>query len=151
LSLVNARANLLGQSHLPEVSVFRTCLVLAQIGILSGTINAQPLQSSPTLTEAEKVGRKVFQTRCAMCHVGQEPASEMATPAGERRPGTMGPLLSKANTADENRLRTKIKDGSRLMPGYKHTLTDGQIDQVIAFLKTVERPMTRIALTRAGE
>lgn len=86
-----------------------------------------------------------------MCHVGQEPATEMSTPAAERRPATLGPLLSKANTANDAALRLKIKDGSRLMPGYKHALTDEQIDQVIAFMKTIERPLTRIALARAAE
>lgn len=86
-----------------------------------------------------------------MCHVGQEPATEMANPAAERRPATMGPLLSKANTTNETALRQKIKDGSRLMPGYKHTLTDAHIDQVIAFMKTIDQPLTRIAMARAGE
>ena len=131
--------------------MFRTCLVLAQVAMLSGAIIAQEL-SPPTLTDTEKVGRSIFQTRCAMCHVGQEPASEMATTApAESRRGVLGPLLSKANTTDEARLRTKINNGSRLMPGYKHTLNDEQIDQVIAFMKTIERPMTRLAIARAGE
>jgi mono/diheme cytochrome c family protein len=85
-----------------------------------------------------------------MCHVGEEPASEMAAGA-QRRPATLGPLLSKANASDEMRLRQKIKDGSRLMPGYKHTLNDEQIDQVIAFMKTIEQPLTRLAAARAGE
>jgi len=85
-----------------------------------------------------------------MCHVGQEPATELADRA-ERRPATLGPLLSKTNASDETRLRQKIKEGSRLMPGYKHTLTDEQIAQVIAFMKTIERPLTRLAVARAGE
>jgi len=50
--------------------------------------------------------------------------------SAERRPATLGPLLSKANASDETRLRQKIKEGSRLMPGYKLTLTDDQIAQV---------------------
>ena len=129
--------------------MFRTFLVLAYICVLSGTISAQ--HPSTTMTVAEKTGRAIFQTRCAMCHVGQEPASELATPAAQRRPATMGPLLSKANTSDEARLILKIKDGSRLMPGYKHTLNDEQIGQVIAFMKTIERPLTRLAKARAGE
>jgi mono/diheme cytochrome c family protein len=135
-----------------EVIVLRTCLALTLACVLSGTLSAQETQSPKPLTPVEKTGRSIFQTRCAMCHVGQEPASEMSTTAAaERRPATLGPLLSKANTTDETRLRTKIKDGSRLMPGYKHTLNDEQIDQVIAFMKTAERPMTRLAIARAGE
>jgi mono/diheme cytochrome c family protein len=133
-----------------EVIVLRTCLALTVTCVLSGTLSAQETQSLKPLTPVEKTGRTIFQTRCAMCHVGQEPASEVSVTA-ERRPGTLGPLLSKANTTDETRLRTKIKDGSRLMPGYKHTLNDEQIDQVIAFMKTIERQMTRLAIARAGE
>jgi mono/diheme cytochrome c family protein len=112
---------------------------------------AQQAPSPGTLNLNEKSGRSIFQTRCAMCHVGQQPASEMANPAAERRPATLGPLLSKTNASDETKLRLKIKDGSRLMPGYKHTLNDQQIDQVIAFMKTIDQPLTRIAMARAGE
>jgi len=127
--------------------VLRISMVLALGYALGCMVSAQ----SSSLSPAEKTGRRIFQTRCAMCHVGQEPATEMATPASERRPATMGPLLSKANTANEMTLRQKIRDGSRLMPGYKHALTDTQLDQVIAFMKTIEKPLTRIAMARAGE
>ena len=48
-------------------------------------------------------------------------------------------------------LKQKIKDGSVKMPGYKYTLTDQQIDQVIAFMKTVDKPMTRLFTDRAGQ
>ncbi len=131
--------------------MLRTCLVFAQIGVLSGTLSAQAAQSSPPLNDAEKAGRKIFQTRCAMCHVGQEPAVEMASPSAERRPATMGPLLSRANTTNESALKQKIKDGSAKMPGYKYTLTDQQVDQVVAFMKTVDKPMTRLFTDRAGQ
>jgi mono/diheme cytochrome c family protein len=130
------------------VFVLRTCLVLAQVGVLSGTLFAQ---SSPTLSDAEKAGRKVFQTRCAMCHVGQEPAVEMSSATAERRPATMGPLLSRTNTSNEAALKQKIKDGSVKMPAYKYTLSDQQIDQVVAFMKTIDKPMTRLFTDRAGQ
>jgi mono/diheme cytochrome c family protein len=125
--------------------------VLAQIGVLSGTLYAQQAQSSPPLGDAEKAGRKIFQTRCAMCHVGQEPAVEMSSPNAERRPATMGPLLSRANTTNETALKQKIKDGSVKMPAYKYALTDQQIDQVVAFMKTIDKPMTRLFTDRAGQ
>jgi mono/diheme cytochrome c family protein len=130
--------------------VLQTCLVLAFVGVLSGTISAQPLQSS-SLTEPEKVGRKIFQTRCAMCHVGQDPAIEMASDGAARQPSAFGPLLSKAKASNEAALREKINNGGPRMPGYKLALTDQQIDQVIAFLKTVERPLTKLAVARPGE
>ncbi len=114
-------------------------------------MGAQSAQSpAPTLTAVEKSGRSIFQTRCAMCHVGQQPATEMAGTTTPRR-STMGPLLSKANTVDEAALRQKINEGSALMPGYKLALSNEQVTQVIAFMKTLDRPLTRIFMTRAGE
>jgi mono/diheme cytochrome c family protein len=87
-----------------------------------------------------------------MCHVGQEPATEMATDTdAARRPSTMGPLLSKTQAANDDKLREKIKNGGARMPGYKLALSDEQINQVIAFLKTADSPITRLAITRAGE
>jgi len=131
--------------------VFRTCLVLALFGVVNPALHAQ----GPQLSPAESAGRKIFQTRCAMCHVGQDPATEMGlgtgTAAPRRGPSTFGPLLSKAQAADEAKLRDKIKNGSARMPAYRLALTDDEIGQVVAFMKTVEQRMTKLAITRAGE
>jgi mono/diheme cytochrome c family protein len=86
-----------------------------------------------------------------MCHVGQDPATELATD-GPRRPPAFGPLLSKNSAGgDQTRLREKIKNGGPRMPAYKYTLTDEQVDQLVAFMKTVERPLTQLAIARPGE
>jgi len=130
--------------------VLRIFVVLTAAFILSGTVAAQQVPPTRTPTATERSGRSIFQTRCAMCHVGQEPATELAT-EGARRPATLGPVLSKTPASNETTLRQKIKDGSRLMPGYKHTLTDEQISQVIAFMKTLDQPLTRLAVARPGQ
>jgi mono/diheme cytochrome c family protein len=125
--------------------------VLAHVCVLSAALSAQQTQSSTHLTAPELSGRKIFQTRCAMCHVGQDPATELATETSARRQTTFGPLLSKVQAANEEKLREKIKNGGPRMPGYKLALTDEQINQVMAFMKTVERPLTRLVSDRAGE
>ena len=130
--------------------MLRTCLVLGLVSVLSGTISAQA-QSTESLTAAEQSGRKIFQTRCSMCHVGQDPATELAAENAAPRQWTMGPLLSKAQAANETRLREKITNGGPRMPGYKLSLSDEQIGQVIAFMKTLERPLTKLAAARPGE
>jgi mono/diheme cytochrome c family protein len=133
-------------------TVLRICLGLGVAGLLSAAVAGQSPSSAPNLSAAEKTGRKIFQTRCAMCHVGQDPATGMATSANATpRQTTFGPLLSKAQAANEAGLREKIKTGGPRMPGYKLALTDEQIDQVIAFMKTVERPLTKLAAARPGE
>ena len=131
----------------------RTCFFLLFAGaLLSGTTSAQQEQSSSTLTAAENAGRSIFQTRCAMCHVGGEATAEMTTPSEQRRPSTMGPLLSRTNNGNNAALREKIiKDGSARMPGYKYTLSDEQVDQVVAFMKTIDKPLTRLFAERPGE
>jgi mono/diheme cytochrome c family protein len=134
-----------------EVYVRRTYFPLVFVSVLlSAAMSAQESQPLSTLPAAQKAGRSIFQTRCAMCHVGQEPSSEMSS-ASERRPATMGPLLSRANTTNEAALRRKIKDGSAKMPGYKYTLSDEQVDQVVAFMKSIDKPLTRLFAARPGE
>jgi mono/diheme cytochrome c family protein len=122
--------------------------VLAVVSALSVSLGAQlPAPAS----QNERLGRKAFQTRCAMCHVGQDPATELATD-GARRPPAFGPLLSKNSLrGDAAALKEKIKNGGPRMPPYKYALKDEQIDQVIAFMKTIERPLTQIAIARPGE
>jgi mono/diheme cytochrome c family protein len=139
------RSKLAGSSFARAI-VLRTFLVLASIGALSGAAGAQQAQ----LSAAEAAGRKVFQTRCAMCHVGQDPATELATDGAARRPTAFGPLLSKAQAADEAKLREKIANGGPRMPAYKLALTNDEITQVIAFMKTLEQRLTKIAAPRGG-
>jgi mono/diheme cytochrome c family protein len=65
--------------------------------------------------------------------------------------GTMGPVLSKARLISEAAVRDKIRQGGPRMPGYQYTLKDAQVAQVIAYLKTLDAPLTRLAVTRPGE
>jgi mono/diheme cytochrome c family protein len=85
-----------------------------------------------------------------MCHVGQEPATEM-TKENAPRQTTFGPLLSKAQAANDGALREKIRNGGPRMPAFKLTLSDEEIGQVVAFMKTLERPLTKLAAVGAGE
>ncbi len=131
-------------------NVRRISLVLAHIWVLSIVVNAQ----QPELSPAEKAGRKVFQTRCAMCHVGQDPATEMGLATGSglpRRASTFGPVLRKWIPGNEEKTRDKIVNGGMRMPSYKLALSDEEVTQVIGYLKTVEQPLTKLAQARAGE
>ena len=113
-------------------------------------MSAQQAPPSSTLAATETAGRSIFQTRCAMCHVGGEATAEMTTSSEQRRPSTMGPLLSRTITTNAAALRQKIKDGSAQMPGYKYTLSDEQVDQVVAFIKTIDKPLTRLFVAAAS-
>ena len=101
------------------------------------TTNAGPL------TPDERAGRRILQTRCAMCHVAEDPGTEIERAVAR---GPFGPLLSNARVlVDEAAIRAKILNGGPQMPGYKYALAPRKLTQVIAFMKTLQRPLTKLA------
>lgn len=84
-----------------------------------------------TLTEAQKNGRRIFQQRCAVCHTQPTVVSKR-----------YGPALSKEIVEDnEDNIRDTIMQGrAGLMPGFQYGLTRVEVDSIIEYLKTVNRP-----------
>ena len=80
------------------------------------------------LTEAQLNGRRIVAQRCANCHAGN--------------PRQPGPPLGKAivESRGDALIRDKVNKGSTLMPGFQYSLNAGQIDDIIAFLKTYTPP-----------
>jgi mono/diheme cytochrome c family protein len=77
------------------------------------------------LNETELKGRSLFARRCANCHGGTA-----------QRPG---PLLGQQTVErlGDSLIREKVRKGSPMMPGFEYSLEPVQIDQIIAFVKTV--------------
>lgn len=90
-------------------------------------------QADDTLNDTQKLGRQVFAQSCGVCHL---------PPAINAR--TFGPGLSKdtAGGSDEV-IRGVISEGTPRMPAFKHYLQRGEIDAIIAYLKTVPATATR--------
>ena len=89
--------------------------------------DAQRLSS---LTDAQRQGAYLFKQRCNVCH-----ALDME--------GTIryGPPLSKQTLqGDEDSVRKQIQDGSPRMPGFRYGLQPSEIDAIIDYLKTLEKP-----------
>lgn len=84
------------------------------------------LVTPPPLTEGELAGRRLYVQRCGICH---DPTLT-ATP---------GPWLDQGSIKrrGETTARQVILTGSPRMPGFQYTLQPAQIDQIIAFLRTV--------------
>ena len=97
------------------------------------TQDAFAQQADDTLNDTQKLGRQVFAQSCGVCHL---------PPAINAR--TYGPGLSKdtAGGSDEV-IRGVISEGTPRMPGFKHYLQRGEIDAIIAYLKTVPATATR--------
>lgn len=97
------------------------------------TQDAFAQQADDALNDTQKLGRQVFAQSCGVCHL---------PPAINAR--TYGPGLSKdtAGGSDEV-IRGVISEGTPRMPAFKHYLQRGEIDAIIAYLKTVPATATR--------
>jgi len=97
--------------------------------VTTTTYDMSKVAAPPSLAPAEFEGKKLFVQRCALCHdVLGQPAST-----------TVGPWVDATTVKNrgEEAVRQKILQGSRRMPGWKHTLDARQVDAVIAYMKTV--------------
>ena len=90
-------------------------------------------QQSPgaALTDAQQARRRIFQQRCAVCHTPPTVVSKR-----------YGPALYKELVEDnDDNIRDFIMEGREgLMPGFKYGLTRTEINSIIEYLKTVNRP-----------
>jgi mono/diheme cytochrome c family protein len=88
----------------------------------------QKLTAPSKLSADEYAGKKLFVQRCAVCH----------SILGQPTVAVLGPWLDHTTIKrGETAVREKIMNGSPRMPGWRHTLAPPQIDQVVAYIKTV--------------
>jgi mono/diheme cytochrome c family protein len=114
-------------------------VILLLFTVFPVTSPAQQPSAKAALTDSQSEGRRVFQRKCAMCHV---PASATSK--------TLGTGLSKTTLdGNEDALRETIMNGlSNSMPGFKYTLTSTQVGNIIDFLKTLDTPARTLASER---
>lgn len=99
--------------------------------ILCLTLQARPqYKSKSELTDDQYMGQRLFQQRCSVCHFPTARSTRSYAPR----------LYKDLMEDDEDVVRQTIMDGRPgQMPGWKYTLQPKQIDDIIAYLKTVER------------
>lgn len=110
--------------------ISRCALVLAAAALFSPlAFSAQ--QPNDSLNATQKLGRRVFQQRCAVCHTKPTITSKM-----------YGPVLYKGLVeGNEDQVRETITNGSTgLMPGFRYGLESSEIDAIVEYLKTVDKP-----------
>lgn len=100
---------------------------LAFIGVMAA--------SAITTVFAQGSGADTYKARCAMCHAADGSGS---TPAGKSMKAVpfSSPELIKASDAD---LIAATKNGKGKMPAYSGKLTDPQIKDVVAYIRTLQK------------
>jgi mono/diheme cytochrome c family protein len=110
------------------------CVLLALAG------QQQVQAQTPASAEAAE-GRRLFQQKCALCHV-----------AAVRGRDPYGPRLSKAQVArSEDSVKQIVRSGIGRMPGFQYTLQAPQIDAIVAFLRTLDTPPDRVLTAKPNQ
>jgi cytochrome c6 len=88
----------------------------------------------PTVAAAQAKGQDVFKAKCAMCHGADGSASTGMGKSMGLKP-LSSPEVQKMSDAEMTAL---IADGKGKMPASKGKLTDAQISDVVAYVKTLK-------------
>ena len=91
---------------------------------------AQQANTDKPLTDTQKLGQRVFQQRCAICHAPARPGFQMYGTA----------LYKDLVNGSEDAIKEIIRSGSSKMPGFKLGLQPSEIDAIVEYLKTVPKP-----------
>ena len=100
------------------------------VGIFPITAGAQQASTEKPLTDTQKLGQRIFEQRCGICHA---PAR-----AGFVMYGTY--LHKDLINGNEDAIKEMIRTGTSKMPGFKYGLKPVEIDAIVEYLKTVPKP-----------
>jgi mono/diheme cytochrome c family protein len=80
-------------------------------------------------------GKEVFQQKCSVCHFDTSDAKKIGP--GLKGLGKRGTFTVNGNKVTDENLKTWIENGDSLMPPFKDAMEEGQIKDVIAYVKTL--------------
>ncbi len=89
------------------------------------------------LSQRELAGKKLFLQRCSICHFAPLPGAPRIAAFGGDKP--IGPLLNGYVEGPETEARAReiIRKGTPQMPGFQYGLNSEEIDELIAYMKTM--------------
>ena len=106
-----------------------------QIRITIYAILGVLLLSTGVTSLAQSSGADVYKSKCAMCH-GADGLGD--TPAGKStkvHPFNSPDVVKMSDTE----LVAIVTDGKAKMPAYKGKLTDAQVKEVVAYIRTLQK------------
>lgn len=115
------------------LSLFATALLFAQAPDTDAAKH-KPASNAPSIPADIEKGKKLFNSKCAICHFSASPAKKIG-------PGLRG-LLKRGTYADgkpvdDASLRVWIEKGGKNMPGFRDSLNAEQVRDLITYLKTL--------------
>ena len=80
-------------------------------------------------------GKEVFEKKCAMCHFADSDQKKIGP--GLKGISKRGTFSVNGNKVTTESLKTWIENGDSLMPGMKDVLEPAQINDVVAYVRTL--------------
>jgi mono/diheme cytochrome c family protein len=106
------------------------CVLLILLGAFPLIAGAQQAGQDKPLSNTQKLGQRIFQQRCGVCHSQLSAALPMYGPS----------LYKDLVNGNEEAIRQIISEGSGRMPGFRFGLQPPEIDAIVEYLKTVPKP-----------
>jgi nicotinate dehydrogenase subunit B len=106
--------------------------VKLQVPVLLLALIATGSAQNPDTQAAEQAGAVLFRDNCARCHG--------ANLEGTKKAPAIAEIRKKKHWTDE-RISNRILNGAgKKMPAFRDSLSEGQIQQLIAYLRAENRP-----------
>lgn len=109
-------------------------LLIFALGLLAGCKQLPPSKPLSELTPTEAAGRRVFVSHCSACHYAN-------TEKPLHGPGLEGlfrkPYLPSGTAANDTRVTAVILHGRNMMPAMGNTLSDQELEELMAYLHTL--------------
>ena len=118
----------------------RPDFVSGQEGQAAPTQRSAPIHrpDGPQLTDQQARGAAVFFQRCSLCHLAKFGAGGSKYCCVPALGPNLGGRLRNITPEQENAFREIILNGgSTYMPAWKYGLTPDEVDDIIAYLKTL--------------
>jgi mono/diheme cytochrome c family protein len=107
------------------------------LAIPAATSTVSPPQAAParatSSADTVKNGERWFYQRCSLCHMGRIVKDDTYQPMGPDLAG----IFKNATPAREAQIREQIQRGSPRMPGFRYTFTPAELEEVLAYMKTL--------------
>lgn len=114
--------------------LFLLLCLLALLVFSSCKVERRKSDAELGLTSVQAVGRRVFDANCARCH---EPYSSRGLHGPSLHNLYKKQYLPSGMPANDDRITEVIVRGRAKMPAFGNTLSDSQIDALLAYLKTL--------------
>jgi mono/diheme cytochrome c family protein len=120
---------------LPDCSsVFPLACLLALLAVFGCHAERRKSDAELGLNPIQAIGRNVFDANCARCH---EPYSSRGLHGPSLHNVYKKEYLPSGTPANDDRITEVIVRGRAKMPAFGNSLSDSQLDALLAYLKTL--------------